>query len=165
MIYNKAETIYYKAAQRFQKRVRLLIDELKQKIAALPIDEETGVLTIVPTEFFGILWSYGWPVGVEERELFPKEPPAPPLTEPPESETPIAEEEDIQPMRVTRAKWAALQQEELEEKARQETPQRKGRAGRRKDAKTPSSLKSSETPSDAKSNSEYLRCFENLFVK
>ncbi|KAJ3160640.1 nuA3 HAT complex component nto1 [Geranomyces michiganensis] len=110
MIYNKSETEYYKAAARYQKRAKALIADLRTKLAGLPIDPETGVMKIAPDEFISVVWTCGWPEGMEERPIFPK------AESTPEPEIAVLEEkiigaDDYTPFRVTRARIAALEAE------------------------------------------------------
>ncbi|TPX70705.1 hypothetical protein SpCBS45565_g01562 [Spizellomyces sp. 'palustris'] len=154
MTYNKPETTYWKTAQRFQKRGRPLLEELKQKISGFPIDPDSGVLSIAPAEFFHILWAYWWPEG-KVRELFPKEEEPLPAVKPVEEVSSVEEVEesaagdggdavhvdDDQPKRMTRSRLAALEQETLQE------PARKGRG--KQGSETPSSPRRGRPPKKA----------------
>ncbi|KAJ3023879.1 nuA3 HAT complex component nto1 [Thoreauomyces humboldtii] len=103
MVYNKPETEYYKAAARYQKRAKPLIDDLKAHLAGLPIDPETGIMHIAPAEFFSVLWTTGWPEEMVERPLFQKELP------PVQPEKVVVPADFMPPPRLTRARLAALE--------------------------------------------------------
>ncbi|TPX55277.1 hypothetical protein PhCBS80983_g05446 [Powellomyces hirtus] len=116
MVYNKAETEYFKAAARYQRRAKPLVEELRAQMAALPIDSETGVMNIAPTEFLKVLWSNGWPEGMAEKPLFPKEVPKPAVEEGQQASIADGVDEkgkaviaaDFVPFRMTRARLAAI---------------------------------------------------------
>ncbi|KND03610.1 uncharacterized protein SPPG_01085 [Spizellomyces punctatus DAOM BR117] len=154
MTYNKPETPYWKTAQRFQKRGRPLLEELKQKITGFPIDPDSGILSIAPAEFFHILWAYWWPEG-KVRELFPKEEEPLPTVKTVEEVSSVEEVQesaagdagdavhvdDDQPKRMTRSRLAALEQETVQK------PTRKGKV--KQGTETPFSPRRGRPPKKA----------------
>ncbi|KAJ3281108.1 nuA3 HAT complex component nto1 [Borealophlyctis nickersoniae] len=147
MLYNKPETDYYKCAVRMQKRCELLMEELRDKLAKLPIHKESGVMQLEPSP---LIYSYGLPDGW--REKTPPPPSLPPLSVDPMPAAEVdvtqggnSEKADVEAalvaameqgdMRITRNRAAKITQME-EEAARLEkeaaAAARRNRRGRKK---------------------------------
>ncbi|KAI9095222.1 hypothetical protein DFS34DRAFT_627114 [Phlyctochytrium arcticum] len=160
-LYNKPDTPYWKFAHKLEKKAEPVLEELKAQLAGLPVDPETGILNVTPRDFISVLWSYWWPEG-KPIEMFPKEVVEPPDDEVGNDKENAGEsrsrnrktrrslqqskdehdvkevinEEHFQPVRLTRARLAAL---ELIEAQLRTPPRRKSGQFRKRKSNEPAS--------------------------